>query len=60
MGGLFNSLNGQEIIVFFLLFLAILFLIRYFKKQSESHNCDDCALMEMQKNKKHKKSSKEG
>tara|TARA_B100000965_G_C19323154_1_gene639591 strand:- start:242 stop:424 length:183 start_codon:yes stop_codon:yes gene_type:complete len=60
MSGLFNSFNWQEIMVALLVLLAILYLLRYFRKQSQSHNCDDCGLMEMQKSKNQKKTTKEG
>lgn len=39
----------QEIIVGLILIWAVLFLIRYFIKQTQSHKCDDCSLMDMKK-----------
>ncbi len=39
----------QEIIVMIIAILAIAYLIRYFYKQTQSHDCDDCSLMKMKK-----------
>ncbi|MEQ8909478.1 MAG: FeoB-associated Cys-rich membrane protein [Vicingaceae bacterium] len=52
-------MNWQEIIVLLIALGAAFYLIRYFVKQSQSHKCDDCGLMEMQKEKLSKKSAKE-
>jgi hypothetical protein len=52
-------MNGQEIIVGVLALAALIYLIHYLRKQTKSHNCDDCGLMEMQKEKLQKKSAKE-
>ncbi|MBL4708924.1 MAG: FeoB-associated Cys-rich membrane protein [Flavobacteriales bacterium] len=42
-------MNWQEIIVGILTALAVLYLVRYFYKQTQSHQCDDCGLMDMKK-----------
>jgi hypothetical protein len=52
-------MNWQEIIVVILALAALFYLIYYLRKQTQSHNCDDCGLMEMQKEKMRKKSAKE-
>lgn len=42
-------MSWQEISVFGLVILAVIFLVNYFYQQTKSHNCDDCSLMEMKK-----------
>lgn len=42
-------MNLQEIMVGIFAILAIAYLIRYFYKQTQSHDCDDCSLMKMKK-----------
>lgn len=39
----------QEIIVGVIVVLAVVYLVRYFIKQTQSHQCDDCSLMDMKK-----------
>ncbi len=52
-------MNVQEIIVGVLAVAAIIYLISFLRKQTQSHNCDECGLMEMQKEKMRKKSAKD-
>ena len=44
-------MNWQEITVALLVIAAILFLIDYFIKLNKKHNCDDCGLMDLKKEK---------
>jgi hypothetical protein len=39
----------QEVLVGIIVILAVVYLIRYFIKQTQSHKCDDCGLMDMKK-----------
>lgn len=39
----------QEIIVGIIVVLAVVYLVRYFIKQTQSHQCEDCSLMDMKK-----------
>ena len=48
-------MNWQEISVGILMVFAVGYLIRYFYKQTQSHKCDDCGLMDMKKKGKFKK-----
>lgn len=40
-------MNGQEILVGVLVIAAVAYLINYFYKQTQTHDCDDCSLMKM-------------
>lgn len=44
-------MNGQEIIVGILALGAIIYLVRFFVRLNKKHKCDDCGLMDMQKEK---------
>jgi hypothetical protein len=47
----------QEILVGVIVILAVVYLVRYFIKQTQSHKCDDCGLMDMKKASDLKKAS---
>ncbi len=52
----------QEIIVAIVVVWAVIYLVRYFIKQTKSHDCDNCSLMDMKKasDQKKKMDSKTG
>jgi hypothetical protein len=55
---LFN-MSWQEIIIIIIALGAVLYLIRFFRRQVKSHDCNDCALMDMKKESDKELSSKQ-